>query len=74
MAQVPYDIPSAEIMSPGHVGCGGCGAVSPYRAITAAMSLSLRPSRCLVVSAWRFRSLRKRPRLWALGFRLWAKA
>lgn len=47
MAQVPYDIPSAEIMSPGHVGCGGCGATLSMRLALKALG----PKTMLVVPA-----------------------
>jgi pyruvate/2-oxoacid:ferredoxin oxidoreductase beta subunit len=31
MSQIPYTIPADEILSPGHVGCGGCGATLSMR-------------------------------------------
>lgn len=31
MGQMLYELPSDEIMSPGHVGCGGCGATLSMR-------------------------------------------
>jgi pyruvate/2-oxoacid:ferredoxin oxidoreductase beta subunit len=31
MSQMLYDIPSEEILSPGHLGCGGCGATLSMR-------------------------------------------
>jgi pyruvate/2-oxoacid:ferredoxin oxidoreductase beta subunit len=31
MSQIPYTIPADEILQPGHVGCGGCGATLSMR-------------------------------------------
>jgi pyruvate/2-oxoacid:ferredoxin oxidoreductase beta subunit len=31
MSQIPYQIPADEIVAPGHVGCGGCGATLSMR-------------------------------------------
>jgi pyruvate ferredoxin oxidoreductase beta subunit/2-oxoisovalerate ferredoxin oxidoreductase beta subunit len=31
MAQIVYDLPPDEILAPGHVGCGGCGATLSMR-------------------------------------------
>jgi pyruvate/2-oxoacid:ferredoxin oxidoreductase beta subunit len=31
MAQIVYDTPSEEVLAPGHVGCGGCGATLSMR-------------------------------------------
>ena len=31
MSQIPYTIPADEILAPGHVGCGGCGATLSMR-------------------------------------------
>jgi pyruvate ferredoxin oxidoreductase beta subunit/2-oxoisovalerate ferredoxin oxidoreductase beta subunit len=31
MSQVPYEIPDDEILAPGHLGCGGCGATLSMR-------------------------------------------
>jgi pyruvate/2-oxoacid:ferredoxin oxidoreductase beta subunit len=31
MSQTPYTIPADEIVAPGHVGCGGCGATLSMR-------------------------------------------
>jgi pyruvate ferredoxin oxidoreductase beta subunit/2-oxoisovalerate ferredoxin oxidoreductase beta subunit len=47
MAQIVYDIPSGEILSPGHVGCGGCGATLSMRLALKALG----PDTILVVPA-----------------------
>jgi pyruvate/2-oxoacid:ferredoxin oxidoreductase beta subunit len=31
MSQVPYTIPEDEVLAPGHLGCGGCGAALSMR-------------------------------------------
>jgi pyruvate/2-oxoacid:ferredoxin oxidoreductase beta subunit len=47
MAQIVYDLPSDEILSPGHVGCGGCGATLSMRLALKALG----PKTMLVVPA-----------------------
>jgi pyruvate ferredoxin oxidoreductase beta subunit/2-oxoisovalerate ferredoxin oxidoreductase beta subunit len=47
MTQIVYDIPPAEILSPGHVGCGGCGATLSMRLALKALG----PKTVLVVPA-----------------------
>jgi pyruvate/2-oxoacid:ferredoxin oxidoreductase beta subunit len=47
MTQIVYDIPSDEILAPGHVGCGGCGATLSMRLALKALG----PKTVLVVPA-----------------------
>ncbi len=47
MTQILYDLPPDEILSPGHVGCGGCGATLSMRLALKALG----PKTTLVVPA-----------------------
>ncbi len=47
MAQIVYDLPPDEILAPGHVGCGGCGATLSMRLALKALG----PKTMLVVPA-----------------------
>jgi pyruvate ferredoxin oxidoreductase beta subunit/2-oxoisovalerate ferredoxin oxidoreductase beta subunit len=37
MSQVTYTLPSEEVMAPGHLGCGGCGAALSMRLVLKAL-------------------------------------